>query len=171
TNKNIQCLLSAIKLLADDHDLHLEVIGDGPERSRLEGFSMDLGISSRISFSGQIDQAEIAEALRRADIFVLASFSEGRPNVLVEAMAAGMPIIASNIDGVRELINEGVNGLLFDPKDPTQLEKQIRCLCDTPGLKARLAYQARRYVIENGLSWTEAAMRYASLYQSTVHSH
>jgi len=171
SNKNIQCILSAIKQLADEYDLCLEIIGDGPERSRLEAFSMEQRISNRVRFTGPMEQAEIPKALQKGDIFVLASFSEGRPNVLVEAMATGMPIVASNIDGVRELITDGTNGLLFDPRDSMQLAEQIRRLCENPELRSKLAHNARQYVIENGLSWTQAAQHYASLYESAVSTH
>lgn len=171
-NKNILAVLAALKQLSDEgRDMRLEVIGEGPERASLEAFASEQGVADRVRFSGQQDQSYIVEALRRADVFVLASFSEGRPNALVEAMAAGLPVVASDIGGVRELVEAGANGLLFAPDNPSELAGQLRHLCEDAELRAGLARQARQYIIDNRLSWTEAARQYAGLYHDMVGSH
>ncbi len=125
--KGIDRLLFAWKILLDEfkaknahYALELEIIGDGPRRKRLERQARELGIANSVRFVGQRPQAEIAGRMRAADCLCLPSRSEGMPNVVIEALACGIPVVASDVGEVPFLIKDGVNGFVVP-----QVEKQI----------------------------------------------
>ena len=104
-------LLKVVEELAlRGHDVHLTLIGDGPLRKSLEQLAEVMGISGRVTFLGSVGQDVIHTHFAKADVFVLPSFAEGVPVVLMEAMAAKCPVIATRINGIPELIEEGVTG-------------------------------------------------------------
>ena len=116
--KGVPILLDAVAALRDRHPgLRLTLIGDGPERALLEAKARDLGLADTVSFVGYKSQAEVAQALAETDVFVLPSFAEGVPVVLMEAMAARVPVVTTRIAGVPELVEDGVSGLLVPPGD------------------------------------------------------
>ena len=127
-----------------------------------------MGIDKQVEFVGELAPSQIVDLLESQDVFVLASHSEGKPNVTLEAKAAGLPVIASNIDGVREIIVHGQDGLLFTDNSPDQLAEEINRLLLSP--QARLLYAARahRYIVENNLTWHNAADQYLSVYRSAL---
>lgn len=114
--------------LADLPDLRLKVIGGGPDRQALIEAAAPLG--DRVSFPGNRSQDDVADALTRTDIFVLPSFAEGVPVVLMEAMASRVPVIATRVAGVAELIEDGVSGALVNPGDAEGLARAIRRMAD-----------------------------------------
>jgi glycosyltransferase involved in cell wall biosynthesis len=97
---------------------------------------------------GWKNQTEVRELYRRADIFALASFAEGVPVVLMEAMAMQLPCVATRITGIPELIRDGIDGLLVTPSDAAELAVAIARLIDDPGLRRRLAAAGRVRVEE-----------------------
>lgn len=122
------------------------VVGEGPQRRRLEQLAAELGIAERVEFTGPVPQAQLAEIYARADLFVLASVIievSGKrdviPNVLVEAMAMQLPVVASNISGIGELVQDGVNGRLVPPNDPAALATVIDELLGDAEQRRRLA--------------------------------
>jgi glycosyltransferase involved in cell wall biosynthesis len=122
-------------------DARFEVVGDGPERVRLTALATATGLSRSFSFLGHRD--DVAARLGSADIFVLPSRSEAFPNAVLEAMAAGLPIVASGVGGIPELIVDGRNGLLVPAGDSDALaERLCRLMADEP-LAARLGGAAR----------------------------
>jgi len=115
-----------IRAMAHVEDRSLVIIGDGPERRKLELLSRHLGLSDRIFFAGWIsDRVELLDHLKQATVFVLPSLSEGLPRVLVEAMACGLPVVATNVGGIPEAVVDGVNGILVPPRDEIALAKAI----------------------------------------------
>lgn len=110
----------------------LEIVGAGSERSRLEELVRDLGISEGVRFAGGIaDRTELVAKYRYATLFVLPSRSEGLGCVLLEAMSAGTPIVATNVGGIPELVRDGWNGFLVPPEDPSAMAGAIdRMLAD-----------------------------------------
>ena len=114
-NKDVSTIVRAFSILDDSS--RLTIVGDGIEKSPLKEMCTSLGVADRVNFTGILPPDAIKEQMATADIFVLSSLSEGRPNVVVEAMAAGCAVISSDLPGVRELIDHGVNGLLFKPRD------------------------------------------------------
>ncbi|MCT4556938.1 MAG: glycosyltransferase family 4 protein [Pelagimonas sp.] len=127
--KGVPILLQALANLRDIHpDLHLTLIGDGPDRAALEQMSADLDLHDAVTFAGYQNQTEVAKALQKTDLFVLPSFAEGVPVVLMEAMAAGVPVVTTQIAGIPELVTPGTNGILVPPGDTRALEKAVQRL-------------------------------------------
>ena len=121
--KGISYLMRAMARVKDGS---LVIIGDGPERNELELLSRSLELGDRVFFAGWVnDRSKILDYLKQAAVFVLPSLSEGRPRVLIEAMACGLPVVATNVGGVSEIVVEGVNGLLVPPRDEMALAKAI----------------------------------------------
>jgi len=138
-------------------DLHLTLIGDGPERKMLEAEARDLGLSDSMRFAGYKSQAEVAEALGEADLMVLPSFAEGVPVVLMEAMAARLPVIATRIAGVPELVTDGESGLLVAAGDATGLAGAILQMLADPAQMSRMGTAGRDKVSRDFNTMTEAA--------------
>lgn len=164
--KGVHVLLKALHRLPDPVDL--VIVGDGPERPELEILAEQLGLSHRIHFTGSLPQNEVFQWLHRADLFVLASRSEGKPNVVLEAMGAALPVIASRIDGVTELIEHDQNGLLFGVDNIEELVEQLSRLVRDANLRVRLGGGGRDHIIANELTWNNTAARYVELYQSVL---
>jgi phosphatidylinositol alpha-1,6-mannosyltransferase len=106
-------------------DIAYMICGDGTDRARLEAKARDLGVADRVIFTGWIDEAEKVDHYRLADCFLLAGWGEGFGIVLIEAMACGVPAIASNLDASSEAVGDGALGLVVNPKDPKDLQKGI----------------------------------------------
>ncbi len=168
--KGIDIVIQAMGRLENLTDFSLSIIGDGPERDRLEKLSKSLGVAAHVKFIGSIPPADIPSHLARTDLFILASFSEGRPNVILEAFAAAVPVVASNIDGINELVTHGTTGLLFKAGDPQDLARQIQRLYSDNKLLNAMKTTGRKYIEGNQLTWPAAAARYADLYTQMLTS-
>jgi glycosyltransferase involved in cell wall biosynthesis len=116
--KGVDILLEAVARLAEERtDFHLDVIGEGRNRPAYEALAERLGVSQLVTFHGWKPKARLAELMRAADLFVLASRFENQPCVLIEAMASGLPVVATAVGGVPETVDER-SGLLVEPLDP-----------------------------------------------------
>src|SRR5262249_33629505 len=112
-------LINALRLLLDEgHELELRLAGDGPSRTQLSTLAKGLGLADRVHFLGYLSEDEVISELQEADLFILPSFVEGVPVAAMEAMAVGVPVIATNIAGTSELIEDGKTGVLVRPSDP-----------------------------------------------------
>ena len=142
-------LLFAFRKLCDSGQsaLHLVVVGEGPEREKLNKLTRDLLLAEKVSLVGQQDDVRPYYAI--ADVFVLPSHSEGTPNVLLEAMAMGVPIVATSVGGVPELTGGGEAALLTQKKDIEGLAKALARLLEEPDLQARLIRAGREVVEKN----------------------
>ena len=145
--KGHRILLEALApLVSEGVQFSCTLIGDGPERSSLEALSERLGISGRVRFLGALaHQATLAE-VACADIFVLASFAEGLPVALMEAMAVGVPCVSTTIAAIPELIEDRENGLLVPPSNVPALSDALRSLAKDPDLRRKLGQRARMTV-------------------------
>lgn len=144
---------------------HLRIVGDGPQFEHLKKVARDLDLERSVSLSGALPPYEIPNCLLDTDIFVLVSESEGRPNALLEAMAAGLPIIASDIDGVHELLKDGA-GFLVNPATPETLSRALDVLTSNPDYAQQLARAARSRIYNLGLTWNSCADRHLRIYRS-----
>jgi len=145
----------------------LRVIGAGPLVDDLKRLARDLGIQDRVDFRGQIEPERTLEVMSEADIFVLASRSEGRPNALMEAMACGLAVVASDIDGVKELVAGG-RGRMFRSGDVDDLGRCLLELHQDPGEIRTLGERAQGHIRDLGLTWENCAERYMEAYSSLV---
>jgi glycosyltransferase involved in cell wall biosynthesis len=119
----------------------LVVVGEGPDRRRVEQEIRGLGLSDRVHLYGE--RRDVRELLAGSDLFVLSSSSEGMPLSVLEAMAAGLPVVASRVGGVPELVVDGVTGILVAPGDEQELAAALRRLLDDPALRRRLGDAGR----------------------------
>jgi colanic acid/amylovoran biosynthesis glycosyltransferase len=140
-------LIRAMKLLVDQgHDLELRLAGDGPRKEQLTNLADDLGISDRVSFLGFLTEDEVIRELQDSDLFVLPSFVEGLPVSAMEAMAVGVPVIATNIAGTSELIEDGRTGLLVRPSDSEALADAVVRMINNYDFRLRAAELGRKKV-------------------------
>jgi glycosyltransferase involved in cell wall biosynthesis len=137
-------LLMALKRLLRKHAaIHLTFIGDGADRLLLENFVAQHGLSSFVTFLGSLNHDQTRARLAGCDIFVLASFAEGVPVALMEAMAMEIPCVSTQIAGIPELIENGVEGLLVPASSDEALAGAIEKLLDSPQLREALGKAAR----------------------------
>ncbi len=147
--KGQHVLLRAIARLAGEgRRVRLRVVGDGPDRAALERFAAERGLGEHVVFEGAVNQDRIRALYAQADVFALASFAEGIPVVLMEAMAMEIPCVTTFITGHPELIRDGVDGLLVAPSDDEELARAIARLMDDAALRRTLGEAGRRRVIE-----------------------
>jgi glycosyltransferase involved in cell wall biosynthesis len=139
--KGLSYLLQAATLLPDVRFL---VAGDGSERSALEQQARDLRLGDRVEFLGQRD--DVPTLLRQADVFVLPSLYEGLPVSVLEAMAAGTPVVATAVGGTDEAVVAGETGILVPPGDPEALAKALREILSNPPLARKFVAAAKARV-------------------------
>ncbi len=147
--------------------LHLTLIGDGPQRGDLQAHVQTLGIADHVDWPGWLDKAALRGAYQRADVFLNPSLYEGMPNTVLEAMACGLPVIASRVIGNDELIEHNATGLLFDLDHPGDLMQAMVGLAEAQERCATLGAHARQRACER-YSWDFAASRYASLFSNSM---
>jgi colanic acid/amylovoran biosynthesis glycosyltransferase len=140
-------LIRALKMLSDrGYDLELRLAGNGPSKAQLEALTKQLDLEHQIHFLGFLSENEIIDELQRSDVFVLPSFVEGVPVSVMEAMAIGVPVIATNIAGTSELIKNGETGLLIRPSDPEALADAVVRMIDDYDFRKRSAELGRKKV-------------------------
>jgi colanic acid/amylovoran biosynthesis glycosyltransferase len=142
--KGQRILLEALRQLTDQgRELRLVLVGNGPDAADLQAAATELGLADRVQFTGALNQTRVLDWYRQADVFVLPSFAEGVPVVLMEAMASGIPCVTTRITGIPELIEDGRDGLLVTPSDVSGLAAAIARLQDDPALGVRLGAAGR----------------------------
>ena len=147
--KGFGLLVEAVHALVErGHDVALTVVGDGPSRGHLRAQADRLGLGGRVEWVGALGQDEIRERYASADVFCLPSFAEGVPVVLMEAMAMQVPVVATRIAGIPELIEDGTSGLLVTPARTDELADALGRLAADPDLRGRLGAAGRRAVLE-----------------------
>ena len=141
-------LLEACALLKKEGlQFQLTIVGDGPDRAVLEKAATSLNLDGSVTFTGALGQDKVRDVYERADLFVLASFAEGVPVVLMEAMAKEIAVISTRITGIPELIEHEKDGLLATPGDEADLASQIRKLLANPQQRRELGTAGRKKVI------------------------
>jgi glycosyltransferase involved in cell wall biosynthesis len=163
--KGVDVLLRALQALPADL-VEIDILGDGPERTRLE--KMAEGVATKVRFHGEVAPSAVASVLERVDALVLPSWSEGRPVVVMEAMAAGIPVIASRIAGTSELVEHEITGLLFDVGDATGLADALRRIATEPDVRQRLGSAGMAALRERALTAEMAARRHVDVYREVV---
>jgi glycosyltransferase involved in cell wall biosynthesis len=146
--KRIGDLVEAVARL--EEQVHLHIFGEGPERSRIEAQVARLGLGGRVTLHGAIDDPR--EALSRIGLLVLPSAAEGFGLVLIEAMAAGVPVVATDVAGIRDVVVDGKTGVLVPVASPVQLREAIGRVMRDPQLRGSLTSRAREDVARR-FSW------------------
>jgi glycosyltransferase involved in cell wall biosynthesis len=142
-------------------DTRLLFVGDGELAQALQAQVAQNGLAEQVQFLGQVD--DISDYLLVADAFVLPSLSEAMPNALLEAMAVGLPVIASAVGGILDVVEHGRNGLLFTPGDIDALAACLFEIAQSPELREKLGANARQTIIDE-YDLEQMTDRYLALY-------
>jgi colanic acid/amylovoran biosynthesis glycosyltransferase len=140
-------LIGAVdRLIAAGRRVRLRLVGDGPDRAALERLVAERRLGDVVHFEGAVDADDVRRPYAGADAFALASFTEGIPVVLMEAMAMAIPVVTTWITGIPELVRDGIDGVLVPPADEGALADALRLLMDHPTRRAALGAAGRRRV-------------------------
>jgi glycosyltransferase involved in cell wall biosynthesis len=156
--KRIPDLLHAMSLLRDD--VHLDIYGEGRERPHIEALIRQLNLSKRVTLHGSIARPQ--EAFAGMSLLVLPSAAEGFGLVLIEAMAAGVPVVATNVPGICDVVRNGETGLLVPPGSPPELAHAIDRVLGDEGLRRTFVSRARQDV-ERRFTWDAVLQKYRAL--------
>jgi glycosyltransferase involved in cell wall biosynthesis len=154
--KGLQTLLEALTDPAF-RSVQLLVVGAGYYAAELKTMCNDAGLGERTRWTGSLPPAEVAETMRSSDLLCLPSFTEGSPNVIKEAMASGLPVLATRVGGIPELVDHGKTGLLFEPGDVADLGECLKVLVRDPCLRASMGAAGLESLREAGLNWDATA--------------
>jgi 2-deoxystreptamine N-acetyl-D-glucosaminyltransferase/2-deoxystreptamine glucosyltransferase len=160
--KDVGTLLQAFALLPAGTRLLL--VGDGPDRAALARRAQAFG--GRVHFAGFVPHAAVPAVLAHVDLLVLPSLYEDLSSALIEAMAAGLPVVATRVGGTADLVHHGVNGLLVAPRDPAALAAAISQVLADPAAAARLSAAARRTAA--GYAWPDLARKVLDIYRQVT---
>jgi glycosyltransferase involved in cell wall biosynthesis len=164
--KGFDVLTSAVRaLLRSGHRVHLIIVGDGPERDSLMQLISSLGCDDHVQLLGY--RSDVIELFHCMDMFVLSSLREALPNVVLEAMAMEVPVVATRVAGVPDVIQDQENGLLVDPGDSQALAAAIEQLIRSPSWRHRLSGAARA-TIEQRFSFEERMKKIRQIYESVL---
>jgi teichuronic acid biosynthesis glycosyltransferase TuaC len=166
--KGVDINLKAISsLVTSMPELAYVIIGDGPERRRLEQLAHELGISSNVRFLGRLEHGAVLRHIAAADIFVLPSWQEGFGVVYLEAMALGKPVIACSGEGPADFIEDGVTGFLVPPRDVESVAQLVRWLAENEEERLAVGRRASQFVLGN-FTWIDVARKLDTLYREVV---
>jgi len=138
--KGLEYLVKAMSIIKEkDREAKLLLAGEGPEEENLRNLIFEKQLTEFITFTGQIPHENVKDYMVASDIFVLPSLTEGFPNVLLEAMACGLPIVASKITGIPEIVINGENGFLVESKSPKEIAEKLLFLLNNPELRKKIS--------------------------------
>jgi len=161
--KDHNTLLQALNLISNNqYKYKVAFVGDGERKSLLRQEVEKLGLNERVIFLGE--RRDVPEILAASDIFVLSSNWEGLPRSIIEAMMAGLPVVATKVGGIPELVEDGVTGFLVPPKDPRALAEALQKLIENPDLRRRMGEAGRKkalreFTLDRMLHETERVYR------------
>ncbi|MPZ48536.1 MAG: glycosyltransferase [Dehalococcoidia bacterium] len=175
--KGIRYLIEAFALLRARYGdkVRLVIAGDttpapgGPDRRALEGLAEQLGVAGMVEFRGWVDHESLPAFLGELDVFVLPSIYEGFGVAALEASAMALPVVASNVHGIPDVVRDGATGLLVPPKDPQALADACARLVDDPALRQNLGSSGRAYTGEH-YDWRQNAVQMERVYERVTSS-
>jgi glycosyltransferase involved in cell wall biosynthesis len=173
--KGVPDLIDALALLSADQDVRLVIVGEGPERGRIEQGVRERGLDGRVVLRGQVSEEALQQAYATADVLVLPAIvdrrgdTEGLGVVLLEAMNHKVPVVASRIGGIPDIVEDGVSGLLVPPGDTGALAQSLGQLARDPELAARLG-EAGYQRLHEQFSWRAIVQRWLDLYAGVTQS-
>jgi glycosyltransferase involved in cell wall biosynthesis len=143
----------------------LRIAGEGPERGRLEAQAKRLGLEISVEFAGWIEHEALPAFLNGLDVFALPSVWEGFGVAAAEASACALPVVATDVYGIPDVVRPNLTGLLVPPKDPADLAEALARLVDDPELRTRFGSAGREYVASH-YDWRDNAKQMESIYAS-----
>ena len=164
--KGLDILFQALSGLLD-LDWELTLVGDGNQRPILEEQARSLGMLDRIHFTGWLTGDAVVQQYQRANMYVASSRHEGMSNVVLEAMASGLPVVASNIAGNEELVTPGINGFLVPSGDARALTNSLREILSNPEQQHKMGAASRERVVQS-YTWSGMAEQYLALIQEIL---
>jgi glycosyltransferase involved in cell wall biosynthesis len=166
----VEYLIRAFAIVVErftEHDVRLVIAGDGPLRSSLEALAKQLRLSDRVDFLGQLPQEMVPTVLRTFDIFAALSLRESFGVAVLEASACGIPVVASNVDGLPEVVEDGVTGFLVPPTDPSAAATALLGLLADRTRREQMAAAGRSFVLER-YEWGRTAKMMDDLYDAAL---
>jgi glycosyltransferase involved in cell wall biosynthesis len=173
--KGLPFLVEAIGLLGDSHSVHLDVVGEGNQKTELMALVDRLGLSDRVTFQGRVNDEELAKLYARCDLFVLPAIvdshgdTEGLGVVLLEAMSYQRPVVAANVGGIPDIVRHEQTGLLVEQKDAQALADAIARILEDSDLARRLGEQGAAYV-QQRFDWSRIVDDVEALYHEREES-
>lgn len=151
---------------AERPNARLTIAGTGPEAARLQALAAQLGLANHVRFAGRLDRDEVAALLRDADVVLNTSLVDNMPNSVLEALASGVPVVSTDVGGVRHVVQDGTTALLVPPRSPEIMARAVLRVLDNPALAAGLSTaglaEVQRY------TWSEVARQWADVYRSAL---
>jgi len=158
------------KACNEDPRLHLTLKGEGPEEQYIRDLIANLDLTDKVTFRKKTAYSEVPPDYRKADIFITTSLSDGTPVSVLEAMASGLPCIATAVGGIPEWVNDDISGFLIEPRSPEQVADAILTLARNPNLRARMGAAAQETVVKNG-KWNTLMERAEKDYQELIKTY
>jgi glycosyltransferase involved in cell wall biosynthesis len=168
----LDTLIQAFAMLAHWHageGLRLLIVGDGPERMRLERLTRSVGAQAGVNFVGAVPHHTVPHWAAKMDIFAAISRSEGFGVGVLEASACGLPVVVSDVGGLREVVRDGETGLVVSSRDPEAVARALETLLCDPELRARMGAAGRAFVIEN-YEWSKTVDVMVGIYRNMMQS-
>lgn len=166
--KGLQYLIQALPDILNMHpQVKLTIVGEGPERKKLQQVVVTLGLNDQVHFLGAIENSSLIKMYRRATLFVSPSLAEGLGLTLVESLACCCPVVATDLPAIRDVVIDGVTGLVCRQKNSADLAKKICFLLENPELRKSFGESGRRHVQEH-FDWEIITRRYATLFNDLI---
>ena len=168
--KNVRLLIEAMaKVRLRLPDAHLLLVGDGPEGSAVRARAAELDLTDAVTFVASVPQADLPALYRAADVFALSSDFDNSPNVVLEAMASGLPVVATDVGGVREFVAEGIGGAVVPPGNAAALANALEQYLAQPD-RGRAAGTHNRIKASAEFSWRSSALQLLDVYRRVIDS-
>ncbi len=147
----------------------LRLVGDGPQTSALQALARRLGVSDRVTFVGRVPHSEVPQELAKLDIYVALSRQESFGVAVLEAGAAGRPVVVSDAEGLAEVVRDGITGVVVPREDPAAAAAALFGLATDPAMRNALGEAARRHVRDN-YAWEHCVEKMLSVYENAIRS-
>ncbi len=165
--KGLETLMRATSLLPAEARVHVRIVGeDWGGYAVVGGMAKSLGIEDRVTLVGRLERAQVVEEFHRADLFVLPSLFDSFPIVLLEAMAAGLPVVATSVGGIPEVVEDGRTGLLVEPGNPQALSAALERLAQAPSVRKEMGRRGRERA--RLFSWEQIVLRTRQVYEDAI---
>jgi len=148
-------------------DVRFIIAGKGRDFNKLKKKIKKIGLQDKFILTGQVNKNQLVKLYQNATIFILPSYHEGLPSVVLEAMSCGLPVIVTDVRGNRELISNGETGIVIPPRSPKKMAKTISTLLDDGKLRKKLGENARK-IIEKNYTWDKISNKFLECYKSLV---